>query len=183
MFVAVELPAAAVTALATAITPLRERHSDLRWVRPSRWHLTLAFLGELSIAARMRAQHALQRATAHTPPLEVTLPGRVGRFGNRVLWAAVDTGEDDVLASLVAALRRELSVAGVPYDGRPFRAHVTLARNGGQRRLPRPGLLTAPGLPCTCPVTRVALMASDPGGGNGYRTLATWPLRGGAHGA
>lgn len=182
-FVAVEMPADVVAALTTAITPLRDRHGDLRWVRAARWHLTLAFLGELSSGGRLRALQALWRATRRTGPLEVTLPGRLGRFGERVLWAAIET-DDDALAALVATIRQQLAHEGLAYDDRPFRAHVTLARGSSQVLLPRTRTLTAPGLPYRWPVTAIALMSSDPEGqGNGYRTVATWPLDDGVPGA
>ena len=182
-FVAVQMPAEAVAALTTAITPLRQRHSGLRWARSTRWHLTLAFLGELSTGGRLRALQALRRATWHTPRFEVMVPGRLGRFGERVLWAAVET-DDESLAMLVATIRQELAAEGVLYDDRPFRAHVTLARGRRQLTLPRTRTLTAPGLPYRWPVTAVALMSSDPNGqGNGYRTVATWPLHGDARDA
>lgn len=181
-FVAVEMPAGAVAALTTAITTLRERHSDLRWVRSTRWHLTVAFLGELSIGGRLRALRALRRATRRTEPFEVTLSGRLGRFGERVLWAAVETN-DDALVALVATIRQELADEGLDYDDRPFRAHITLARGRAKVMLPRTRTLTAPGLPYRWPVKSIALMSSDPEGqGNGYRTVATWPLDGGVPG-
>jgi 2'-5' RNA ligase len=182
-FVAVEMPSAAVAALTAATTPLRERHTGLRWVRASRWHLTLAFLGEVSIGGRLRALHALWHAARSAAPFEVLLPGRLGRFGERVLWAAVET-DDDALVALVATIRQELASVDLPYDDRPFRAHVTLARGRPPTTLPRTRTLTAPGLPYRWPVTAIALMSSDPDGrGNGYRTVATWPLAGEAPGA
>jgi 2'-5' RNA ligase len=177
-FVAVQMPAEAVAALTTAITPLRERHSGLRWVRSTRWHLTLVFLGELSGGGRLRALQALRRATWCTPRFELTVPGRLGRFGERVLWAAIET-DDESLVTLVTAIRHELAAEGLAYDDRPFRAHVTLARGKPQLPLPRTRTLSAPGLPYRWPVTAVALMSSGPNGqGNGYRTVATWPLHG-----
>jgi 2'-5' RNA ligase len=176
LFVAVSLPATARRALATAITPLRQRHDGLRWVRPVSWHVTLAFLGEVSVGGRLRAVHALQRATASAPPCPVVLSGRLGRFGDRVLWAAVEP-HDDNLQTLVDDIRRELEAADLPVDDRPFRAHLTLARGRRGETMPRQRTLTAPGLPCEWSVATVVLMSSRPGQRNGYRNMATWPLR------
>jgi 2'-5' RNA ligase len=176
LFVAIEVPPEARHALSGAVTGVRARHEELRWSRPATWHVTLAFLGELGVGGRIRAVTALRRATVSAAHCPVTLSGRLGRFGDRVLWAAVEP-DDDRLQKLVDGLRRELVATALPFDDRPFRPHLTLARGRRGQAMPRTRLLTAPGLPCGWSVTTVALMAS-PRNGNGYRTVATWPLRG-----
>jgi 2'-5' RNA ligase len=175
LFVAVDVPATARRALSTAITPLRQRHDGLRWARAASWHITLAFLGEVSVGGRIRAVNALHRATAWATPCPVTLTGRLGRFGDRVLWAALEP-DDDSLRMLVDDIRRELEASGLPVDDRPFRAHLTLARGRRGQTMPRQRTLAAPGLPCRWLVATVVLMSSRPGQRNGYRTIATWPL-------
>jgi RNA 2',3'-cyclic 3'-phosphodiesterase len=176
LFVAIDVPMAARQALSDAVTGLRVRHDGLRWSRPAGWHVTLAFLGEVGVGGRIRAISALRRATVGAAPCAVTLSGRLGRFGDRVLWASVEA-DDDRLPTLVDGIRRELAAAGLPFDDRPFRSHLTLARGRRGQAMPRTRLLTAPGLPCRWSVATVALMASPPNGhGNGYRTVATWPL-------
>jgi 2'-5' RNA ligase len=176
LFVAIDVPMAARQALSDAVTGLRVRHDELRWSRPAAWHVTLAFLGELGVGGRIRAIAALRRATVGAAPCAVTLSGRLGRFGDRVLWAAVEP-DDDHLQILVDGIRRELAAAGLPVDDRPFRSHLTLARGRRGQTMPRTRILTAMGLPCRWSVTTVALMASPPNGHhNGYRTVATWPL-------
>jgi 2'-5' RNA ligase len=173
LFIAVDVPDAARRALSDAVTPLRVRYDRLRWARPDTWHVTLAFLGDTPVGGRIRAIGALRRATGCAPPCDVTLSGRLGRFGDRVLWAAVEPDDGDLLA-LIDGIRGELGVAGLPVDDRPFRAHLTLARGRRGQSMPRARMLTAPGLPCRWSVTTVALMSSQP---SGYRTVATWPLR------
>lgn len=176
LFVAADIPVAARQALSDAVTGLRVRHDGLRWSRPAGWHVTLAFLGELGVGGRIRSIAALRRATAGAAPCAVTLSGRLGRFGDRVLWAAVEP-DDDRLQLLVDRIRRELAAERLPVDDRPFRSHLTLARGRRGQVMPRTRLLTAPGLPCRWSVATVALMASPPNGHrNGYRTVATWPL-------
>jgi 2'-5' RNA ligase len=178
LFVAIGIPSAARDALSAAVTGLRVRHDELRWSRPAGWHVTLAFLGELDVGGRVRAVTALRRATVGAAPCAVTLSGRLGRFGERVLWAAVEP-DDDGLHTLVDGIRRELSAAALPIDDRPFRSHLTLARGRRGQAMPRTRMLTGPGLPCGWAVTTVALMASPRNGQrNGYRTVATWPLSG-----
>jgi 2'-5' RNA ligase len=179
LFVAIDIPADVRRALSDAVTPLRDRHDELRWTRPATWHLTLAFLGDVPIGGRIRASNALHLATRSARSCGVALSGRLGsfqgRFGDRVLWAAVEP-EDSGLQMLVDCIRRELNAADVEFDDRPFRPHLTLARGRRGQALPRVRALTGPGLPCRWAVPTVALMSSRQGQGNHYRTIATWPL-------
>jgi 2'-5' RNA ligase len=55
------------------------------------------------------------------------------------VWAGVH-GDLDGLRDLTGAVRRELRRAKLPYDGKPLRPHITLARPGD--RLP-PELIAA----------------------------------------
>jgi 2'-5' RNA ligase len=55
-----------------------------------------------------------------------------GRFGRRrftILWAAL-TGDLEALSALADRVRRELRRARVPFDYKPFKPHLTLARPG-----------------------------------------------------
>ncbi|WP_344319249.1 2'-5' RNA ligase family protein, partial [Actinocatenispora thailandica] len=70
-------------------------------------------------------------------PLRLRLAGG-GRFGRgrfAVLWAGVDGATDgalDAFAGLARSVRRELRRARLPYDDKPFRPHLTLARPGAK---------------------------------------------------
>lgn len=182
VFVAVELPAVGAAALHDALVPLRASHPDLRWAHPTRWHVTLVFLGDLSAAEQQRSRQALRRAAGGARPCTVMVSGRVGSFGRRVLWAAVEpcdgaAGDRDPLGALAGTVRAELTRAQVAFDDRPFQAHLTVARTRRGTALPRPGQITAPGLPFRWVIHTVALLSSEPAQhGGGYRTIATWPL-------
>lgn len=179
LFVALDVPAPIRDALADAIAPLRARHHTLRWIPPGDWHLTVAFLGPTPVARRMRARIALQGVAATARPFPLLLDGRLGRFGDRVLWAGV-TAPGDGLATLADDVRGALASAGVATDDRPFRAHLTVARARRDHKVPRVSTpLALPPRPVRWTVRRIALMASlqAPAGGR-YRAVATWPLRG-----
>jgi 2'-5' RNA ligase len=58
----------------------------------------------------------------------------VGRFGRgrfTVVWVGI-AGDLDRLRSLNEGLRRQLRRVRVPYDRKPLRPHLTLARPGGR---------------------------------------------------
>jgi RNA 2',3'-cyclic 3'-phosphodiesterase len=179
LFVALEMPSSTRRALADAITPLRARHHTLRWIPPSAWHLTLAFLGPTPVARRVRAQIALQSVAWTAQPFQLLLDGRLGRFGDRVLWAGVASSGEG-LTELATAVRDALASAGVPTEDRAFRAHLTVARARRDQKVPRVSTpLALPSHPVRWTVRRMALMESQQDrGGSRYRAVATWPLRG-----
>lgn len=103
------------------------RFPAARRMRAGNLHLTLAFIGALE-AERAR-QVAAALAAASFEPFAWALDA-VGSFGRaRVLWAG---GSDARLDAMAAQARRLLDELGVPYDRKPFVAHVTLLR-----KLPR----------------------------------------------
>jgi 2'-5' RNA ligase len=176
LFVALAVPESARGALVAAVAPLRAAHPDLRWTRPAGWHLTLAFLGAGSVGDRVRAQLAVGRAAATAAPVDLAIDGRLGRFGDRVLWAHV-RDRDAGLAALADAVRIALVDHGFAVDDRAFRAHLTLARGRTGQRLPPDRRITGSGVPARWTASTVALIDSRPGAdGNRYRAVATWPL-------
>jgi RNA 2',3'-cyclic 3'-phosphodiesterase len=126
LFVAVTPPPEAVDELWSATAGMRSVHSELRWTRPDKWHLTLAFLGEVDEEARADLTVRLGRAAARHPPVELALNG-AGRFGDRVLWTRV-AGDVAALRQLAASVRAAARRAGIAVEVRPYRPHLTLAR-------------------------------------------------------
>jgi 2'-5' RNA ligase len=129
LFLALELPSAAAAEIYASTDPLRAREPGLAWVRASKLHLTLKFLGEADELRVADLIAAIDRVASSHRPFEMELAG-VGAFPNfrrpRVVWLGV-AGEPrlELLHHDV-----ELAAAEVGYEveGRPFRPHVTLAR-------------------------------------------------------
>lgn len=180
LFLALDPPAEVIADLDRAVAPLRDAHPELRWVAAERWHLTLAFYGEVpdddvaGLAQRAGRRVAGQRA------LDLRFAG-AGRFGGQVLWVGV-AGDRTPL--------RELAERAAPQD-RPYRPHLTIARaregrTGTGRRI-RGSADLAP------LVTRlreydgpgwradaVHLVRSHLGPHPTYEDVAAWPLTGSA---
>lgn len=117
LFVAVFPPPEAIEHLKNALSTLDMKLSDT-----ARWHLTLAFLGEVPDAGPATA--ALTEAEANpVGPLEIRGGGRFGT----VLWAGVE-GDLAALTRLTRSIRRSLRAKRVPPDDKKFRPHLTLAR-------------------------------------------------------
>jgi RNA 2',3'-cyclic 3'-phosphodiesterase len=126
---AVEHLGAVVDTLAVARANV-EGHST-RLAARDRWHITLAFLGDVRVDRIDRAADALDRAWVGTEPPAVRFAGG-GTFGRgrfAILWAGLD-GDVAELRAAAQAVRRELRRARLPFDAKPFRPHLTLARPG-----------------------------------------------------
>jgi 2'-5' RNA ligase len=193
LFVAVLPPLEVVGALAEAVRPLRAGAPGLRWVPPERWHVTLAFLGEVPDRGQEELRTRLARAALRHPPLALRV-GAGGRFTDRVLYAAVSvaavsvagvsgagvSGEPVALRRLAESVCAAARRCGIAVDGRRFRPHLTLARSpGGTDLRPLAGLLEQHRGPVWA-ADRVRLMRSalptGPGRGPEYTEVAGWPL-------
>ena len=120
LFVALRLPADVAAHAESALAPVRVEHPGPRWVPPERWHLTLAFHGEVPDDKVAGLADKLARRVLRHGPLELRLRGS-GHFSRRALWLGVD-GDLDRMRSLAR---------DVTADGSPFRAHLTVARLRG----------------------------------------------------
>ena len=186
LFVACELPDDVRTALGHIQDDLRSASDGgagrLRWVRPEAIHVTLKFLGAV---AESRLEAIRSALGAAVDPFELRLrAGTLGGFGGtrlRVLWVGLE-GDVEELASLAARVEGALAPLGFPREGRPFAAHLTLARVPDQappaerRRLSE--LLERYRLPPqpSMVLTEVLLMQSVLGpGGSVYHQLASFP--------
>jgi len=146
LFVAVYPPADVVTHLSTLLSRLNlARPADgpgtsLRLAPPEQWHVTLAFLGDVPDGAVSSAADAVELGVAEaaqagpeTLDLRVAGAGRFGRGRFTIVWAGLH-GDLDGLHALADSVRRQLRRARIPYDRKPLRPHLTLARPGD--RLP-----------------------------------------------
>jgi len=123
-FVALQPDQPALERLDRLANDEQSRLPSARRMRRENLHLTLAFIGALDAG---RARHVAARLAAEpTAPFDWQLDA-VGAFaGARVLWVG---GADARLDALAARARGLLDELGVPFDRRPFVAHVTLLRD------------------------------------------------------
>ncbi|GAC1622104.1 MAG: RNA 2',3'-cyclic phosphodiesterase [Nevskia sp.] len=138
-------------------------------VRPERYHLTLAFLGELD--AR-QAEAALQAGDAVRAAAFEFVLDHVGHFeGANVAWIGPSVLEP-ALARLKAELDRELLHYRLPVASEPFVPHVSCLRKIRERPDAPPPMLR-------WPVSDFALVRScrdAAGKPAGYKLLRRWPL-------
>lgn len=136
-FFAIDVPGDVRELLVRVQEELRRSGADVKWVEPANLHLSLKFLGEVSEEQRTRLRDLVAVEVLRWPPLALTYGG-VGAFPERgtprIVWAGA-TGEIDRLAGLASAVERAAETVGVPPEGRPFVAHLTLGRVKSARNL------------------------------------------------
>lgn len=177
LFVAVGVPPAVRGRVDAAIAGLRGAHPQLRWVPVENWHLTLAFLGSVDDDLAGEVDAAVGEAVGGVEPFELSLDGRLGAFGGRVLWAGLDAPPQ--AEGLASRVRAAVTARGLPVDERPFRPHLTVARAGRGERIP--ARLRGPlrDLAGRWTVEEVAVMRSHLGrGGARYERRSVAALRG-----
>jgi RNA 2',3'-cyclic 3'-phosphodiesterase len=103
----------------------------LRWMRPDQRHLTVRFLGRIDDSVVDPLTESVAESVRRVPPFTLALGGG-GAFPSprraSVLWLGVATGAAE-LAALAGAINAATAPLGFEADDRPFRAHLTLARD------------------------------------------------------
>ncbi|MDQ1603387.1 MAG: 2,3-cyclic 3-phosphodiesterase [Actinomycetota bacterium] len=167
LFLAVRLPPDVVEHLDRAMQAARAlAPPEVRWADPARWHLTLAFYGEVPDDRVDRLRNKITRQVRGARTLDLQLRA-AGRFGDRVLWVGVGGRDRDELRRLGTA---------VSVEDRPYRPHLTVARVRGSADL-RPlvadlGDYEGPGWTAT----QLVLVRSRLGPRPAYDDIASWPL-------
>lgn len=141
-----------------------------RWIRPENLHITLAFLGDVAderLGALLAAADSVQ-ASGFTLSLDTLEYWRKPQ----ILCLRPSTMPEP-LQALADGLAGTLKTAGFALDGRPYRAHLTLARDAAY--LPVNARLEQPIL---WPTGRFVLVASTQDRlGSRYAILREWPLQ------
>ena len=181
LFVGLAPPPAVLDDLDAACAPVRPLRGDLRWTSREAWHITLAFLGEVTDPSLTRLLPRLERAARRHHPFPLSVAG-AGAFPSaaraNVLWSGL-SGDRRALAELAASVGAGARRAGAaPLDaGRQFRPHLTLARcrTPADVRTIVASLEEYQGPQWTA--EEIYLIRSRPGGQPRYETLGTWKLR------
>lgn len=155
LFTGIELPFHWRQALAGGTQRLRTMGARGRFTPPENYHLTLVFLGETRRAEEAAA--ALEQLDAPPFPLRSAPPGVFRRKEGDIWWLGVEPSPGLLLVQ--RQLEQALEEAGFPVERRPYRPHITLARQvrGQAQLLARPGLFP----PLSCQVRRLTLFSSE----------------------
>lgn len=157
LFIGIHLSKSQRRAIARAQADLKRQGVTGRFTPEENLHLTLAFLGECDSNQRDTAVHVLKKMRFASFHLKLS---QSGRFGDTI-WAAPDS--QPKLVELAGRLRQALERAGIAYDRKPFRPHITMLRRTKSAAPFDVHLDRADGV-----VTRIALIQSELGA-NGPR--------------
>jgi len=130
-FIAADLTPAVREAVAEVSTRLREKFAGLplRWVAPENMHLTLKFLGDVSVRNLRLLEEMLASEVMKHCAFEFGV-GTLGAFPSerhpRVLWVGVSGPE--TLFHLHEGIESAMARLGYPREQRPYQPHLTLAR-------------------------------------------------------
>lgn len=135
IFVGISLSGPITERLAAIMKTLAADLPFRRWTHPSDVHVTLHFLGDTPVSKLDALREAAAVTAAESKPLSLGLtePGTFGpRDAPRILWCGIaEPDHPGALARLQAEMAPRLAETGFEPETRPFRAHVTLARQGG----------------------------------------------------
>jgi 2'-5' RNA ligase len=130
-FIAIELTTE-IQARLDEVTSSFKRKLDgvpVRWVPACNIHLTLKFLGDVSLANTKVLVDMLKTEVAGHRPFEVSVGG-AGAFPNirrpRVIWVGVEAPSE--LGLIQSGVETAMARLGYPREERPFSPHLTVGR-------------------------------------------------------
>ncbi len=130
-FIAIDLPPDVQDCLEQVSSQLKEQlgEKSVRWVPVSNIHLTLKFLGDVSLNNLAVLKEILSAEVLTQKPMEISV-GRLGAFPKtrqpRVVWIGIEAPQD--LTSLQRSIEARTTKVGYPPDKRDFFPHLTLGR-------------------------------------------------------
>jgi 2'-5' RNA ligase len=130
-FIAIDLSAEIQDALEQVSNQLKgqSRGVPVRWVPVKNIHLTLKFLGDISLANLEMLEGILLTEAARFSPFDVSI-GKLGAFPStrrpRVIWVGVEVQPE--LGQLQRALDEATTRLGYTPEERGFSPHLTLGR-------------------------------------------------------
>ncbi|MDQ1703515.1 MAG: 2,3-cyclic 3-phosphodiesterase [Frankiaceae bacterium] len=132
LFVALVPPSPVADEVAHAVARLPSAiRAELKRIAPERYHLTLAFLGDVPEDHTAALVDCLRAVATDAPPLRLQVAG-AGHFEERVLWLGL-RGDTKPMRDLAVAVTESVTASGLPLQQKPYSPHLTVARprNGG----------------------------------------------------
>lgn len=130
-FIAIDLPPDLQERLSQLSSALKEEMGDvpIRWVPTKNMHLTLKFLGDVSLNNLDDLTSILSREAVAREMMVISLGG-VGAFPKvrrpRIIWAGMEAPA--ALTALQLGIDKQTERVGYAREQRPFSAHITMGR-------------------------------------------------------
>lgn len=130
-FFAIEIPEDIKKVIATIINPLKSNPilQQIKWVKPSNWHITLCFLGNISEEQKQCIDKKIKPIIESTNAFSIDLT-KLEPFPSAEEFHSISLGPQTSITLTTLALTIEHNVAfcGIKTKNRPFRPHLTIGR-------------------------------------------------------
>ncbi len=129
-FIAFELNSETKNALKDIQKHLEESEAHIKWVKPENIHLTIKFLGNISVNQIDNIKNILHGVLDHEPSWSISIieVGAFPRIENpKVIWAGLEQGREPIIR-IAKSIDDRLKEIGFEKEKRPFQAHITLGR-------------------------------------------------------
>lgn len=130
-FIAIPISAEVRNEIDKLVVQLKAIRGNIKWVNPNSVHLTLKFLGNISLLQVEQISLILKKAVSgiSTFKLRTVDKGAFPSLKNpRVYWIGIHEMENKRLVSIQKKMERELAKIGFESEGRKFRPHLTIGR-------------------------------------------------------
>lgn len=130
-FIAVNLNREIIEHLVSLQDNLNIPETKIKWVEKNNLHLTIKFLGYISVEQTELIKSALKEITCQYNPFSIKLSSDIGVFPTykipRIVWVGIkkDTNE---LIELYNSIENSLSDKGFPREDKDFSSHITIGR-------------------------------------------------------
>ncbi len=172
LFTGIEIPQSQRTLLSLAQSGLK----NTRWIEPHDLHLTLKFIGDVSIQTANDVVDALSSREWKAPQIQLAELKSFGGSKPRSIHASIQN--NGALENLARAQNHLLERVGLPPEHRQFTPHVTIARlNNSTDAAPVARYLSQYSqfsAPMFTPKRFVLFSAKESTGGGPYKIEQSW---------
>jgi 2'-5' RNA ligase len=130
-FIAVNLNPEIKEYLISLQTNLNIPESKIKWVEKDNLHLTMKFLGYISLEQRELIKSELKEIASRYSQFIIRLSSNIGVFPTykmpRIIWVGIKEGISK-LKELYNSIESKLSNKGFPRENKDFSGHITIGR-------------------------------------------------------
>lgn len=105
--------------------------TKIKWVKKNNLHLTMKFLGYITLDQAEFIKSTLKEITNLYNPFNIKLSSNIGTFPTyqmpRIIWVGIKEGISE-LAELYNCIENNLSKKGFPGEAKDFSGHITIGR-------------------------------------------------------
>lgn len=130
-FIAVNLNPEIKEYLTSLQTNLNIPETKIKWVEKNNLHLTMKFLGYISLEQTELIKSELKEIASRYSPFVIRLSSTIGAFPTykmpRIIWVGIKEGISE-LKELYNSIENKLSNKGFPREDKDFSGHITIGR-------------------------------------------------------